>query len=107
MSNTVLNVFRSDSQRFSRVAIEMFKVGGDKCLKSLGNIFNGILIKDKLLEEWLLSSLVPIFKGKGDLLNPSSYSGIKLLEPAYKLSEKILNQHFCEVVGIYASERDC
>ena len=51
MSNTVLNVFRSDFQRFSRVAIEMFKVGGDKCLKSLGNIFNGILIKDKLLEE--------------------------------------------------------
>ena len=69
----------------------MFKVGGDKCLKSLGNIFNGILIKDKLLEEWLLSSLVPIFKGNGDLLNPSSYRGIKLLEHAYKLYEKILN----------------
>ena len=69
----------------------MFKVGGDKCLKSLGNIFNGILIKDKLLEEWLLSSLVPIFKENGDLLNPSSYRGIKLLEHAYKLYEKILN----------------
>ena len=69
----------------------MFKVGGDKCLKSLTNIFNGILFKDKLLEEWLLSSLVPIFKGNGDLLNPSSYRGIKLLEHAYKLYEKILN----------------
>ena len=91
MSNTVLNVFRSDFQRFSRVDIEMFKVGGDKCLKSLTNIFNGILFKDKLLEEWLLSSLVPIFKGNGDLLNPSSYRGIKLLEHAYKLYEKILN----------------
>ena len=69
----------------------MFKVGADKCLKSLTNIFNGILFKDKLLEEWLLSSLVPIFKGNGDLLNPSSYRGIKLLEHAYKLYEKILN----------------
>ena len=69
----------------------MFKVGGDKCLKSLTNIFNGILFKNKLLEEWLLSSLVPIFKGNGDLLNPSSYRGIKLLEHAYKLYEKILN----------------
>ena len=34
----------------SGVAIELFKAGGDKCLKSLTNIFNGVLFKDKLLE---------------------------------------------------------
>ena len=48
----------------SGVAIEVFKAGGDKCLKSLTNIFNDILFKDKLPEEWMLSSLVQIFKGK-------------------------------------------
>ena len=46
----------------SRVAIELFKSGGDKCLKSLTNIFNDILFKNKLPEEWMWSSLVPIFK---------------------------------------------
>ena len=66
----------------SEVAIELFKAGGDKCLKSLTNIFNDILFKDKLPEEWMLSSLVSIFKGKGDPLNPNSYRGIKLLEHA-------------------------
>ena len=35
----------------SMVAIEIFKTGGDKCLKSLTNIFNDILLKDKLPEE--------------------------------------------------------
>ena len=55
------------------LAMEMFKVGGDKCLKYLTNIFNDVLFKDKLLEEWMLSSLVRIFKGKGDPLNPNSY----------------------------------
>ena len=35
----------------SEIAIELFKAGGDKCLKSLTNIFNDILFKDKLLEE--------------------------------------------------------
>ena len=35
----------------SDIAIELFKAGGDKCLKSLTNIFNDILFKDKLLEE--------------------------------------------------------
>ena len=55
--------------RSSRVAIELFKAGGDNCLKSLTNIFNDVLFKDKLPEEWVLSSLVPIFKGKGNPLN--------------------------------------
>ena len=66
----------------SGVALEMFKADGDKCLK---NIFNYTLFKNKLPEEWMLSSLVPIFKGKGDPLNPNSYRGIKLLEHAFKL----------------------
>ena len=35
----------------SRVAVEMFKAGRDKCLKSLTNISNNILFKNKLPEE--------------------------------------------------------
>ena len=46
-----------------------------------------ILFKDKLLEEWVLSSLVPIF-------NPNLYRGIKLLEHAFKLYEKVLENAF-------------
>ena len=84
----------------SGVALEMFKDGEDKCLKSLTNIFNDILFKNKLTEEWMLSSLVPIFKGKGDPLNPNSYRGIKLLEHAFKLYEKILDGRLREVVDI-------
>ena len=78
----------------------MFKVGGDKCLKSLTNLFNHILLKGKLQEEWILSSLVPIFKGKGDPLNPNSYRGINLLKHAFKLYEKVFNGRLCEVVDI-------
>ena len=84
----------------SGVALEMFKAGGDKRLKSLTNIFNYILFKNKLPEEWMLSSIVPIFKGKRDPLNPNSYRGIKLLEHAFKLYEKILDERLREVVDI-------
>ena len=35
----------------SGVVLEMFRAGGDKCLKSLTNIFNDILLKNKLPEE--------------------------------------------------------
>ena len=48
----------------------------------------------------MLSSLVSIFKGKGDPLNPNSYRGIKLLEHAFKLYEKVLDRRLREVVDI-------
>ena len=47
-----------------------------------------------------LSSLVPIFKGKGDPLSTNSYRGIKLLEHAFKLYEKTLDGCLREVVDI-------
>ena len=58
------------------------------------------MFKDKLPEEWMFSSLVPIFKGKGDPLNPNSYRGIELLEHAFKLHEKVLDGRLREVVDI-------
>ena len=61
----------------SEVGIELFKAGRDKYLKSLTIIFDGILFRDKLLEEWMLTLLVPIFKENGDLLNPDSNMGVK------------------------------
>ena len=69
-------------------------------MKSLTNRFNDILFKDKLPEEWMLSSLVPIFKGKGDPLNPNSDRGIKLLKHTFKLYEKFLDGCLREVVDI-------
>ena len=82
------------------VAIELLKANGDKCLKSLINKFNDFLFKKKLPEEWMLSSLVPIFKGKGDPLNPNSYRGIKLLGFAFKLYQKVLKGCLHKVVDI-------
>ena len=69
-------------------------------MKSLKNIFNHILFKCKLPEEWILSSLVPNFKEKGDPLNPNSYRGINLLKHAFKLYEKVFNGRLLEVVDI-------
>ena len=80
--------------------LELFKGGRDKCFKSLSNLFKDILFKDKLPEEWMLSWLVPIFKGKGDPLNPNSYREIKLLEHALKLYEKVLDGCLRGVVDI-------
>ena len=80
------------------VALELFKTGEDKCLKSLTNIFN-ILFKDKLPEQWVLNLLVPILKGKQNPLNPNCYMGIKLAGHDFKLYE-FLDGHLREMVDI-------
>ena len=57
----------------------------------------------------MLSSLVPIFKGNS--INPNSYRGIKLLEHAFKLYEKVLDGRLDELLikcsRVYARKRGC
>ena len=85
---------------YSGVTIELFKAGGDKCLKSFTNIFNDIFFEDKLPEEWMLILFVSIFKEKGDSLNPNSYRRMKLLEHTFELCEKVLDGCLLEVIDI-------
>ena len=43
-------------------------------------------------DEWKTSVIVPIFKGKGDLMSCGSYREVKLLEHAVKLVERVLER---------------
>ena len=40
-------------------------------------------------DEWALSVVVPIFKGKGDAMSCGVYRGVKLLENAMKIVQKV------------------
>ena len=42
--------------------------------------------------EWQTSVLVPIFKGKGDVRNWDAHKGVKLLEQAMNIVEKVLER---------------
>ena len=44
------------------------------------------------LDEWALSVVVPIFKGKGDALSCGAYNGVRTLEHAMKILEKVLER---------------
>jgi len=53
------------------------------------NLCNGIVKEGCIPEDWKSSVVVPIYKGKGDPMQCESYRGIKLLEHAMKVVEKI------------------
>ena len=40
-------------------------------------------------DEWKTSVIVPIFKGKGDVMSCGSYRGVKLLEHAMKIVKRV------------------
>ena len=56
----------------------------EPCLSSLIVTFNDILFEGKLPEEWMLSSLVPIFKGREIPRSSSnSYLGNKIVRVCF------------------------
>ena len=44
--------------------------------------------------------IVPIFKGKGDVMNCESYRGVKLLEHAMKIVERVLERRIRTLVNL-------
>ncbi len=50
--------------------------------------------------DWTKSWMVSIYKGKGDALLCGSYRGIKLLEHAMKVFERVVEKRFRAVVQI-------
>ena len=55
------------------------------------DLCNGIVKEGSIPDDWKSSVVLPIYKGKGDPMECGSYRGIKLLEHAMKVVERILS----------------
>ena len=53
-----------------------------------------------ILEDWKSSVVLPIYKGKGDPMECGSYRGIKLLERAMKVVERIFEHRILQQIEI-------
>ena len=50
--------------------------------------------------DWKLSTLIPIYKGKGSVMECGSYRGVKLLEHGMKVIERVLEKRLREIIKI-------
>ena len=62
----------------SEVTCEMFS--NDVCARELCRVANGLLMGESMPESWKRSMVVPLYKGKGNVLECGNYHTIKLLE---------------------------
>ena len=64
------------------------KIGVKVIIELCQSILNG----REMFDEWKTSVIVPIFKGKGDMMSCRLYRGVKLLEHPMKIVERVLER---------------
>jgi hypothetical protein len=74
------------------ILIEVWKCLGDIAIVWLTKLFNHIFRSNRMPDKWMRSTLVPIFKNKGDIQSRTNYRGIKLISHTMKLWERVIER---------------
>ena len=82
----------------SEVNMDMIIACGTFGVGVMKKLCQRVLDGEGMPEEWKTSAVVPIFKGKGDVMDCGAYRGVKLLEHAMKIVERVLENGIRELV---------
>ena len=80
---------RHKAPGLSGLVAEMIQATGDIEIQWILDFCNGIVKEGSIPEDWKSSVVLPIYKGIGDPMECGSYGGMKLLEHAMKVVERI------------------
>jgi len=83
-----------------KVNFEMIDASGQVGGKVMKELCQRVLNGKGIPNDWKTSVVVPIFKGKGDVLNCGSYRGVKLLEHGKKIIERVLERRIWLMVDL-------
>ena len=97
---TGLRKMKGKAQGPDDIPVEAWIALGNKGVEFLVNFFNRLLQREKMLDEWKRSMLVPLYKGKGDIKKCGNYRGIKLMSHTMKLWERIIEARIRKEVTI-------
>jgi len=81
---------RHKAPGMSGLVAEMIQATGDIWTQWISNLCNGIVKEGCIPENWKSSVVLPIYKRKRDPMECGSYRGIKLLDQAMKVVERII-----------------
>ena len=84
----------------SEVSVEMIVASGEIRVKMMMELCHHVFDGGAMPDEWKTSVIVPIFKRKGDVMSCESYTGVKLLEYAMKIVERMLERRIRTLVNL-------
>ena len=82
------------------IPVEVWKSLGDEGCSFLCELFNDILESESIPEKWRQSTLVPVYKNKGDVQSCENYRGIKLMCHTMKIWERVIDKRIRSEVEI-------
>ena len=82
------------------IPVEVWKGMGPVGIRYLRRLFRKIMEEENIPTEWRTSTLIPIYKNKGDILNCGNYRGIKLMSHTMKLLERVVEGRLRCIVNI-------
>ena len=71
--------------------LEMLEMAGEVGVKWTGGLLNVCMLEGRILKEWMMGLIVPIWKRKEDVHDRGKYRGITLLSQVLKLLERVLD----------------
>jgi hypothetical protein len=84
----------------SEVAAEHIAASGMVGIEVITKIAHRVLNGEGIPDEWRCSVSVPLYKGKGDVRDCGAYRGVKLLEHAMKVVERVFLMRLRKMVEI-------
>ena len=84
----------------SGIIAEMLKSAGAKGIEFLRELIISVVKHGKIPEDWEMSFILNLFKGKGDALNTGNYRGLKLTEHVMKVMENLVGKLIRMIVNI-------
>ena len=91
---------RHNAPGLSGLVTEMIQATGEIGTQWILDLCNGIVTEGSIPEDWKSSVVLPIYNGKGDPTECGSYKGIKLLEHAMKVAERIFEHRIRQQIEI-------
>ena len=84
----------------SGVMTEMLKASGIKGAQMIADLANSIIATGHIPTEWEESTIINLYKGKGDAMERSNYRGLKLLDHVMKVLERVFEKVIREKISI-------
>ena len=84
----------------SGIIAAMLKAAGSKGIDFLPELIKSVVKHGKIPEDWEISFILNLYKGKGDALNRGNYRGLKLTEHVMKIMERIIDGIKREMIAI-------
>ena len=76
----------------SGIVVEMLKAAGDSITPHLCKLINLIIFHHIVPDDWDLSFIINLYKGKGDSLDRGNFRGLKLLEVVQKVMKQVIEE---------------